>query len=212
MPILKKNHEFFSNIPHERRLKEYIEYLFIDEEFNPNGKKILLVGGGGSPILTDLLEQGFRPKSVTNVDPYASPQNDSNQILYEEDFLKHKIFYDFYDEIWALYSLPYWLDDIRQTDWFLANALLGLAPNGNLRIHPIPLENQVNDSLQIINKFAQDFTDTFPKTKFKLNKHLGVTGTVVFSLPHYKESINEWLEKKYNKKPKIIRILSEALQ
>jgi hypothetical protein len=209
MAMQKKGCEFFANIPHKRHFWEYKDYLFRNEEFNPNGKRILLIGGGSSPILTDLLELGSCPKSVTNVDPYALPQNDSRQVLQKEDFIKFKISYDSYDEIWALYSLPFWIDDIKQTYTFLANALLGLAPNGNFRIHPIPLKD--DDCLIIMKKFAEDFTKTFPKAQCKFNKYLS-TDTVVFYLPQSKEGMNEWLEKNYKKKRNIIEIILSALQ
>ncbi|MDR2597726.1 MAG: hypothetical protein LBC76_10470 [Treponema sp.] len=127
-----------------------------------------------------------------------------------EDFLEYKIYNDFYHEIWALYSLPFWIDDIKQTDTFLANALLGLASNGNFRIYPIPHVNQGNDYLKIIKKFAENFTMIFPKAQCKFNKYLG-TDTVVFNLPHSKEGMNEWLEKNYKRKRNIIEIILDAL-
>ncbi len=211
MAVQKNSSEFFTSIPHERQFWEYKDYLFKNEEFNPNGKRILLIGGGSSPILTDLLKLGFWPKSVMNVDPYALPQNDSRQMLERENFLKYKISYDSYDEIWALFSLPFWLDDIKQTNILLAKALLGLAPNGNLRIHPVPLENQGDECFKIIKKFAEDFTKTFPWAQCKFNKNYGAN-TVVFHLSQSKDAMNEWLEKKYKRKRKIIEIISNALQ
>jgi hypothetical protein len=207
----KKNSEFFTSIPHERHYWEYKDYLFINEESNPNGKRILLIGGGSSPILTDLLKLGFWPESVTNVDPYALPQNDSRQMLQRENFLKYKISYDFYDEIWALFSLPFWMDDIKQTYTLLSKALLGLAPNGNFRIHPIPLENHGDECFKIMKKFAENFTQTFPWAQCKFNVNHGAN-TVVFHLPQGKDAINEWLEKKYKRKRNIIEIISEALE
>jgi hypothetical protein len=210
MAIEKKNSEFFSSIPHERRFWEYKDYLFENEEFNPNGKRILLIGGGSSPILTDLLELGFWPESVTNVDPYALPQDDLRQMLQKEDFIKHEISYDSYDEIWALFSLPFWLDDVKQTDMLLAKALLGLAPNGNFRIHPISLENYDNECFKIMKKFAENFTKTFPWAQCKFNVNHGAN-TVVFHLPQNKDDVNEWLEKKYKRKLSIIEIIREAL-
>jgi hypothetical protein len=205
----KKGSEFFSNIPNKRNFEEYKDSLFSNEEFNLNGKRILLIGGGSSPILTDLLELGFYPKSVTNVDPYALPQNDSRQVLQKEDFIKYEISYDSYDEIWALYSLPFWIDDIKQTNTFLANALLGLAPNGNFRIHPISMESQGGDCL-IMKKFVEDFTKAFPKAQCTFNQYLG-TYTVVFYLPQSKEGMNEWLEKNYMRKRNIKKIILNAL-
>jgi hypothetical protein len=210
MAMQKKGSEFFTSIPHERHFEEYKDYLFGNEEFNLNGKRILLIGGGSSPILTDLLELGFCPKSVTNVDPYALPQNDSRQVLQREDFLKHKIQYDSYDEIWALFSLPFWLDDIKQTNTFLVNALLGLAPNGNFRIYPIPLENQGDDCLKIMKKLAENFTKAFPKAQCKFN-NFGMD-TAVFYLPHSKDGMNEWLEKNYKRNRNIFKIILGALQ
>jgi hypothetical protein len=204
----KKSTEFFANIPHERTLKEYIAYLFYDEEFNPNNKRILLVGGGNSPIFTDLFELGYWPRSVTNVDPYALPQNDFSQVLHKEDFLKYRIPNDFFDEIWALYSLPFWLDDIKQTDLFLANALLGLAPNGNFRIYPIPSNR--DNCLEIMKKFAEDFTNTFPTVKYEFSDYLG-TNKLVFSLPQSKEGMNEWLKKNYMSKQSFFETILDAL-
>jgi len=211
MAVEKNSSEFFTSIPHERHYWEYKDYLFINEEFNPNGKRILLIGGGSSPILTDLLKLGFWPESVTNVDPYALPQDDSRQMLQKENFLKYKISYDFYDEIWALFSLPFWLDDIKQTNTLLSKALFGLAPNGNFRIHPVPFENQGDECFKIINKFAENFIKTFPWVQCKFSKNYGAN-TVVFHLPQSKDTMNEWVEKKYKRKRKIIEIIRDALQ
>jgi hypothetical protein len=209
--VEKKSTEFFTSIPHKRQFWEYKDYLFRNEEFNPNGKRILLIGGGNSPILTNLLELGFWPKSVTNVDPYALPQNDSRQMLQWENFLNYKISYDSYAEIWALFSLPFWLDDIKQTDTLLSKALLGLAPNGNLRIYPVPLENQGDQCFKIMKKFAENFTKTFPWAQCKFNEIYGAN-TVVFHLPQRKDGINEWLEKKYKTKRSIIEIIRKVLK
>jgi hypothetical protein len=209
--VEKKSSQFFSSMPHERHFWEYKDYLFRNEEFNPNGKRILLIGGGSSPILTDLLKLSFWPKSVTNVDPYALPQNDSRQMLQRENFLKYKIPYDSYDEIWALFSLPFWLDDIKQTDTLLANALLGLAPNGNFRVYPVPLENQGDECFKIMKKFAENFIKTFPWAQCKFNENYGAN-TVVFHMPQSKNAINEWIEKKYKRKRNIIEIIREALR
>jgi hypothetical protein len=211
MLAIKRSCEFFTSIPHERHFWEYKDFLFRNEEFNPNGKRILLIGGGSSPILTDLLKLGFWPKSVTNVDPYALPQNDSRQMLQRENFIKYKISYDSYDEIWALFSLPFWLDNIKQTDTLLVKALLGLASNGNFRIYPVLLESHGDECIKIIKKFAKEFTKTFPWAQCKFNENYGAN-TVVFHLPQSKDGINEWLEKNYKRKRNIIEIIHEALQ
>jgi hypothetical protein len=207
----KNTTEFFTSVPHKRQFGEYKDYLFRNEEFDPNGKRILLIGGGNSPILTNLLELGFWPKSVTNVDPFALPQNDSRQLLKRENFLTYNISYDSYDEIWALFSLPFWLDDVRQTDTLLSKALLGLAPNGNLRIYPVPLEGQGDQCLKIMKKFADYFTQTFPWVQCKFNENYGAN-TVVFHVPQSKAGINEWLEKKYKKRRSIFEIIREAFK
>jgi hypothetical protein len=207
--MIKKDAEFFKNVPHERHLEDYIEYLYGDEEFNPNDKKILLVGGGNSPIFTDLLGRGYWPKSVTNVDPYASPQNDSTQILHLEDFLEYHIFPDSFDEIWALYSLPFWLDDVKKTDTFLAHALLGLAPKGSFRIYPIPLQNQIAGCLEIIKKFVEDFYNAFPNAQCKFKDCQG-TDALVFTLPPNKGDMNEWLENYKGKKRNIFENILNA--
>jgi hypothetical protein len=89
--------------------------------------------------------------------------------------------------------------------------LLGLAPNGNFRIYPVPLENQGDECLKIMKKFAEYFIKTFPWAQCKFNENYGAN-TVVFHLPQNKAGINEWLEKKYKRKRNIIEIIREALQ
>jgi hypothetical protein len=132
-------------------------------------------------------------------------------MLQRENFLKYKISYDSYDEIWALFSLPFWLDNNKQTDTLLVKALLGLASNGNFRIYPVFLENQGDECFKIIKKFAKDFTKTFPWAQCKIIENYGAN-TVVFHVPPNKDAINEWLEKKYKRKRNIIEIIREALQ
>jgi len=103
------------------------------------------------------------------------------------------------------------MDDIKQTDTLLSKALLGLAPNGNFRIYPVPLENHGDECFKIMKKFAENFTKTFPWAQCKFNENYG-GNTVVFHMPQSKDGINEWVERKYKRKPKIIEIIREVLQ
>jgi hypothetical protein len=138
-----------------------------------SGKNILLVGGGMSPILTQLEENGIKPESVVNVDFSALRQDNPGQKLVREDFLKHEIGPDAYDEIWALYSLPHYTHSEIEVKKFYAKAILGLAPGGHLRVYPIaaalgtavdkekPLLD-VNKIKEACVEFFQDLSNAFP--------------------------------------------------
>jgi hypothetical protein len=109
--------------------------------FDLDGKKILVVGGGKSPIARQLRQYNYRPEIIVNVDKYTMPTGDyateRNTKLVREDFLTAKIENDLFDEVWALFSLPCYCKTNAEAGAFFKKATLALAPNGHLRIAPI---------------------------------------------------------------------------
>ncbi|MDR1027477.1 MAG: hypothetical protein LBL46_03620 [Rickettsiales bacterium] len=101
------------------------------------GKSIKLIGGGASPVLTQLEENGIFPTAVVNIDPFAPPQDNPRQTLIRENFFDYDGWKDQDDEVWALYSLPHYSYTEIQVKKFYAKAILGLAPGGHLRVYPI---------------------------------------------------------------------------
>jgi glycerol-3-phosphate cytidylyltransferase-like family protein len=61
-----------------------------------------------------------------------------------------------------------------------------------------------------MKKFAENFTKTFPWAQCEFIKNYGAN-TVVFHLPQSKDDINEWLERKYNRKRNIIEIIRKGV-
>jgi len=126
---------------------------------NLAGKKILLVGGGASPIKSDLANLGL-DCHVTNIDIfYKTPDPNNADILITDDFINRHLI-DEYDEIWALWSLPMYSPDDYARDMFWIRAILALKPGGNLR---------VSGGLQPAHtKLFSAFNAAFPDTELKL--------------------------------------------
>ena len=123
----------------DRPLSSYMAALGVSKEDlrSLNGKELLLVGGGCSPIQKtfDRLRINCH---VTNVDLYAK-NPDMRATNIKQDF----VFTDFenkFDEIWALWSLPVYSLDPWHAGVFSARAAIGLKPGGVLRVSPLPRE------------------------------------------------------------------------
>jgi len=125
-----------------RPLTEYLQYLNIQQgELKPlAGKQILLVGGGMSPVRS-WLEAVNIEAVVTNLDFYYDADETVAHNHISEDFYKWEAPLDFYNEIWALHSLPLYSLSCLEVDLFFAKSLLMLAPGGNLRVFPINYGN-----------------------------------------------------------------------
>jgi hypothetical protein len=133
--IMDFNHK---GIISNRPLTEYLQYLNIQSgEVRPlSNKQILLIGGGMSPVRS-WLEAVNVNAVVTNLDFYYDADETVAHCHLSEDFYKWDAPQDFYNEIWALHSLPlYSLSEI-EVELFFAKSLLMLAPGGNLRVFPI---------------------------------------------------------------------------
>jgi len=133
--VMDFNHK---GIISNRPLTEYLQYLNIQAgELRPlSNKQILLIGGGMSPVRS-WLEAVRINAVVTNLDFFYDADESVAHNHINEDFYKWIAPVDFYNEIWALHSLPlYALSDI-EVELFFAKSLLMLAPGGNLRVFPI---------------------------------------------------------------------------
>lgn len=154
-------------------LEEAAKYI----KENINGKNILLLGGGNS--VEDLLynTKEFQPQMIVNADPHELeaeedlPGKNSYkriEIRAEDPGLPQKlkeIGVEQFDEIWATYSVPYYLDTGEAIENMFQNAKLLLAPGGTLRIHPFSLPTLVsresffkrdpNKELQLMNQNSE---------------------------------------------------------
>jgi len=74
---------------------------------------------------------------VTNLDFYFDADETVAHNHINEDFYKWEAPVDFYNEIWALHSLPLYALSCLEVELFFAKSLLMLAPGGNLRVFPI---------------------------------------------------------------------------
>lgn len=113
-------------------------------------KNIYFLGGGDSG--NDLIyDKEYKPNMVVNIDPYIIEENlDKNnksggiyrsvpvsvaspeliKVISEEKLPKA-------DEIWASYSVPYYLNSSKEISDLIKNISLLLAENGNAHIYPI---------------------------------------------------------------------------
>jgi len=121
-----------------RPLTEYLQYLNIQMgDLRPlANKQILLIGGGMSPVRSWLEAVNINAE-VTNLDFYYDEDEAVAHKHIGRDFYKWAAPTDFYNEIWALHSLPLYSLSEVEVELFFAKSLLMLAPGGNLRVFPI---------------------------------------------------------------------------
>ena len=101
------------------------------------GKRVLLVGGGVSPLTSSLKFNGIKDFAITNVDPYAEPVDAPDQILISEKFSDHKINENGYDMVLSLFSLPLYAKTPTEAMDFYARSVYGTAGGGSVRVFPI---------------------------------------------------------------------------
>jgi hypothetical protein len=121
-----------------RPLTEYLQYLNIlpEDLKSLSNKQILLVGGGMSPVRS-WLESVKIDTVVTNLDFFFDADEKVAHNHISEDFYQWKAPVDYYNEIWALHSLPLYSLSSLEVELFFAKSLLMLAPGGNLRVFPV---------------------------------------------------------------------------
>lgn len=140
MPIFQYGN-YGVNMQTSEKAQEYLKSKI-------NGKKIVLFGGGSS--IQDLVydDENFQPEMIVNVDPHeifvhgdTSTPNPYARVkaLAEDVDIQSKLKeYDCeqVDEIWASFSVPYYIRDPDKIRQMFENAKSLLAPGGTLRIYP----------------------------------------------------------------------------
>jgi len=123
---------------HQRELKDYQNLLGISQtEISAlSGKKLLMIGGGHSPIKRELEKMGV-DCNITNIDPIAKEDGEVCDVLIGDDFFDVDTGEDKYDEVWALFSLPTYAFTEDQVRDFYVRALSWLKQGGILRAGPI---------------------------------------------------------------------------
>lgn len=125
--------------------------LYVDERCI-EGKNIWLLGGGDS--VQDLLkDDSVHPASVVNIDPYIGREtldkNPNGTYRSENidacDFegvekMRTERDIPLADEMWALYSVPVYLETPKQIEGLFKTITQNLAPGGVCRISPLELQ------------------------------------------------------------------------
>ena len=209
---------FRKTVTHNRPISEYIKYLGLSHKDiqDMNGKDIVLIGGGESNILADLENGGIasednwrwsqpetrtfeavKPRSVTNIDPFARALKNGEQDLIKEDFTDFYITPDFADNMLALFSLPHYCKSVEQVKMFYAKACLGLAPRGKLNVFPItPRSHRGEIELQWVDAFGEFVTKlqiAEPKVDVTDESLLDDTAVPCFTMPDDKTKVNKFV-------------------
>lgn len=119
--------------------------------------KIIFLFGGGDSIKDLLKSEEFKPKKVINFDPYLKEESfDKNPNgIYESQAVsasdkkiremtdKNEI--PKADEVWATYSVPFYLDSSEDIRELILNMSQVLNEDGNARIYPLSLQSTEKD-------------------------------------------------------------------
>lgn len=121
-----------------------------------DNKTIFLFGGGDS--IKDLLKsEEFKPKRVINFDPFVKEESiDKNpEGIYESQMISasDKKIREMTenneipkaDEVWATYSVPFYLDSSEDIKELIKNMTSVLSEGGNARISPIAVQSTEKD-------------------------------------------------------------------
>lgn len=122
----------------QRQLPEYIQYLVKNGEsiFRTQDKKLLLIGGACSEIRRWLDEVKI-PVEITNIDFYCEKNSSVSHQHIKADFYDWSIRTNYYDQEWALWSLPAYTFSQEEVEMFFIKAVMGLSPGGILRVFPL---------------------------------------------------------------------------
>lgn len=181
--------------------KEYVQSIV-------NDKDIYLLGGGYS--CQDLLDsQDFKPRSITNIDPFIDESKiaeitkeskikynclktdaSSNNLL--EQLKDRNI--DSPDEIWASFSVPMYLDNIEQINSLFSNICNSLKEGGKCRIYPMQISDKTFDNdVDLNSKIKNIFRQMIDTEKFNISVSSGVNGYKTLTIEKVK--INTQQEK-----------------
>lgn len=166
----KLNYNPVKGMMFRRQLPEYMQYLAPKGEsiWRDSDQDILLIGGGLSNIRQWLRKIGVQSK-ITNVDFYTDYKSTVSHKHFKEDFYDWDIPLDCYDQEWALWSLPTYALSKTELEAFFIKAVLGLKPNGILRVFPInrcpgdmnssnieyPKDQRKYDTIRILKKIEK---------------------------------------------------------
>lgn len=126
--------------------KEYVHHKI-------DNKNIFLFGGGDS-IRDLLISEDFKPKRVINFDPFIKDETIDKNIngIYESQMISasDKRIREMVargeipkaDEIWATYSVPFYLDSPEEIKELIQNMASVLDEGGNARISPIAVQSE----------------------------------------------------------------------
>ena len=136
---------FLYNQKRNRDLGEYLKRLQVSEKeyerINTPDTKILIIGGGMSVIQESFLCDTVM--DVTNIDLDPPTSNEVGRIKnIKGDYFLIDTEMDFYDEVWALYSLPLYAPNSDAIRMFIYKALLNLKTGGVLRFFPLEYDNE----------------------------------------------------------------------
>ena len=186
---------YLYNQTRDRDLDEYIQKLNISssefDKLNTSKTNILLVGGGFSPIQPKFIQTLFH---ITNIDFNPSEYQTEKLHQISGDFLTKKIQNNFFDEVWALCSLPLYAQQTSSVDIFFAKSILALKPGGFLRAFPI----EFNSYDKLVTRDAEWEISTPMVT--------GATMDFLSELQPFNVSIDFSLPNKNNEKAVIVKI------
>jgi hypothetical protein len=153
-------------------------------------KNIALLGGGNS--VDDLLsDETIHPKVVVNIDPYITSERSDKGKNYPyvslpiraEDSrgvlsVMQERHIDGFDEVWASYSVPYYLGTPDQIKSFFVTIKLILKEGGIARITPLKIsDNGSNDGY---NEFINQIESLFDSSEYNLYFSGRGTGGTLF--------------------------------
>lgn len=121
-----------------RQLPEYMQFLTVKGTniWREIDRKLLLIGGANSEIRKWLHEIDINAE-ITNIDFYSEPNPSVSEHHIKEDFYDWKIHLNYYDQAWALWSLPAYSFSKTELEIFFIKAAISLAPGGILRVFPV---------------------------------------------------------------------------
>ena len=207
---------FQTGVTHDRPLVEYMSLLNLcnDDIADMADKDIVLIGGGESDILGELENGGVpksgwkykyshknfdpvRPRSVTNIDPFARPIKGTEQDLIQESFTDFRVTPDFADRMLALFSLPHYAESVEEVKMFYAKACLGLAPRGKLNVFPItPRKDEVGIKRKWIGafgEFSMELCGADPRVEIIDDSLLDQSCAPCIVMPDDKKKVNKFV-------------------
>jgi hypothetical protein len=122
----------------DRSLADYQHLLQLDEENlqHLHNRELLLIGGGESPVKSELTQKGI-DCHVVNIDPMAAHDPHNADEIVATDFLHAPQQPQRFAEAWALHSLPTYAFHPDQVVDFYAQAVGSVQTGGTLRVMPI---------------------------------------------------------------------------